>query len=764
MATISLLSALTSGVQRQVNLAANTLSVLALEVDGTLLSSSITSDAGSTLIGDDDSYSNFTPTSATVKGALAGIDSALTTVNGANTTLSNLVSPTSINQDLLPSANLTRTLGSNTLVWNAMWIKELLYPSAIDFRLDTGLITNGTGSGVLDLTNTLLTDNSDVKSVDWTNRLLSDSVAATQLVWSTSGIAINTGLALNGSTSGAITQIASATTTPYSITWPAAQAGASGDVLTNNGSGVLTWTSPAATGVTSVALFDGSTTPIFAISGSPVTSTGTLTFTLETQGANMVLAGPATGSAAEPTFRSLVATDIPNLSATYVLSSLVGADNGVASLDASGKIPVAQLPSVVMEYQGAWDPTTNTPTLVDGTGTNGSVYRVDAVFAGPIVGLSDSSMVNFQIGNLVIYNGTVWQQVASADGVTSVNGSVGAVTVNAINQLTSDVTAGPASGSASAAATIAAIQGKTVSGTTGTTNVVFSASPTLTGTLTAATITASGPVTGSNLSGTNTGDQTITLTGDVTGSGTGSFATTISTGAVTAAKLATVTDGVTLDQSGAGATLEVKALGIGTAQLAAASVTAAKLGTITDGVTLDQSGAGSTLEVKAAGISATQLATGAFDQVTIVGGAGTAASVAATPATKRILIAGQSFTANTSYLVRFGLTANSETAGRIYAADITTSSFDLFWVIGIASSTTAVSSGGNITVTTLGSYTLASADTAFISTDPGKPVWLTALGTFSTTAPGSSGNAVAKVGIVTSTTSFDVLIGTPSVF
>lgn len=39
-------------------------------------------------------------------------------------------------------------------------------------------------------------------------------------------------------------------------------------------------------------------------------------------------------------------------------------------------------------------------------------------------------------------------------------------------------------------------------------------------------------------SGTNTGDQTITLTGEVTGSGTGSFAATISTAAVTEAKIA----------------------------------------------------------------------------------------------------------------------------------------------------------------------------------------------------------------------------------
>lgn len=252
--------------------------------------------------------------------------------------------------------------------------------------------------------------------------------------------------------------------------------------------------------VTSVGLADTSTTPIYTVSNSPITSSGTIDITLVTQSANTVLAGPSSGSAIEPSFRALVAADIPSLSATYVLQSEVGAASGVASLDASGKVPVAQLPSVVMEYQGAWDPATNVPALADGTGTNGYTYRVNTAYAGPVGGLSDPSMVNFQIGNLVIYNGSVWQQVASADGVTSVNGAVGAVTVNAINQLTGDVAAGPASGSQSKAATIAA-------------------------------------------------------------------------GAVTAAKLGAVTDGITLDQSGAGSTLEIKAGGVGTTQLASASVT-----------------------------------------------------------------------------------------------------------------------------------------------------------------------------------------------
>src|SRR5436190_182265 len=65
--------------------------------------------------------------------------------------------------------------------------------------------------------------------------------------------------------------------------------------------------------VTSVAL----TAPGFlSVAGSPVTTSGTLALSLATQSANLAFAGPATGAAAAPTFRSLVATDMAALLST----------------------------------------------------------------------------------------------------------------------------------------------------------------------------------------------------------------------------------------------------------------------------------------------------------------------------------------------------------------------------------------------------------------------------------------------------------------
>jgi hypothetical protein len=231
-------------------------------------------------------------------------------------------------------------------------------------------------------------------------------------------------------------------------------------------------------------------------------------------------------------------------SGVFVTTASANSAGGYPQLDGSGKIGSAQLPSTVLQYQGLWDPSTNTPTLADATGTNGYVYQVSVDHAGVISGLGNSTMHNFLIGNLIIFSASVgqWEQTTPAAGVSSVNGAQGSVTVDAINQLTNDVTTTAASGSQSKAATVAAIQGTTVSGTTGSGNVVFSASPTLSGTLNGSAASFSSTIAASNFSGTssgsNTGDQTITLTSDVTGSGTGSFAATIAAHAVTNGKLA----------------------------------------------------------------------------------------------------------------------------------------------------------------------------------------------------------------------------------
>ena len=102
--------------------------------------------------------------------------------------------------------------------------------------------------------------------------------------------------------------------------------------------------------VTSVAL---SLPNIFTVGGSPVTSTGTLSATLATQQANAVFAGPGTGANASPTFRALVAADIPDLSATYLTTS--AASSTYAPLDSPALSGTPTAPTA--------DQTTNTTQI-----------------------------------------------------------------------------------------------------------------------------------------------------------------------------------------------------------------------------------------------------------------------------------------------------------------------------------------------------------------------------------------------------------------
>lgn len=106
---------------------------------------------------------------------------------------------------------------------------------------------------------------------------------------------------------------------------------ANGQILAyNNG-----WVNQANPSVTSI----GVATPAeFSVSGSPVTSSGTITISKANQNANLVYAGPTTGGAAAPTFRALVAADIPSVSSTVYASNILSGGN-VAQLVLASNSP-----------------------------------------------------------------------------------------------------------------------------------------------------------------------------------------------------------------------------------------------------------------------------------------------------------------------------------------------------------------------------------------------------------------------------------------
>ena len=93
----------------------------------------------------------------------------------------------------------------------------------------------------------------------------------------------------------------------------------------NSATGGFTWTAAAAGGgVSSVGL---SMPSIFTVSGSPITSSGTLTVSVNKQSANTVYCGHSSGLASTPTFRSLVLDDMPFGYASSLLPGIITAAN-----------------------------------------------------------------------------------------------------------------------------------------------------------------------------------------------------------------------------------------------------------------------------------------------------------------------------------------------------------------------------------------------------------------------------------------------------
>ena len=100
------------------------------------------------------------------------------------------------------------------------------------------------------------------------------------------------------------------------------------------------------------------------------------------------------------------------------LQGSLGTANGIATLDANGRIPYSQLPESAIEYKGTWNADTNSPTLADGTGTLGDMYIVSVAGTQNL----GSGAISFEVGDRVLYDGSVWQKLSSGGGdVASVN-------------------------------------------------------------------------------------------------------------------------------------------------------------------------------------------------------------------------------------------------------------------------------------------------------------------------------------------------------
>lgn len=153
----------------------------------------------------------------------------------------------------------------------------------------------------------------------------------------------------------------------------------------------LEWATSSGSGtVTSVDL---SVPSILSVSGNPITSSGTIAISLSDQAANIVFAGPNTGSAANPTFRSLVPTDIPQLDHGG-LAGLGDDDHTQYHTDARAL---------------TWLGTRSTSDLIEGTNKYYTDERVDDRVAALLQQGTGISLVYDDTGNTLTIATTITQ-------------------------------------------------------------------------------------------------------------------------------------------------------------------------------------------------------------------------------------------------------------------------------------------------------------------------------------------------------------------
>lgn len=131
--------------------------------------------------------------------------------------------------------------------------------------------------------------------------------------------------------------------------------GGSSTATTLQGKTTLSISTSGSGSVTNVSTSNLS--PIFTSSIANPTTTPAISFALSNVGAgNEVFASPD-GSSGAPSYRPLVANDIPSLPESKIVNLVTdlaakeniankGIANGYASLDSGGKLPTSQLPTV----------------------------------------------------------------------------------------------------------------------------------------------------------------------------------------------------------------------------------------------------------------------------------------------------------------------------------------------------------------------------------------------------------------------------------
>lgn len=246
----------------------------------------------------------------------------------------------------------------------------------------------------------------------------------------------------NTSTTGLYVVTGSGTSATRSIV-------AGAGISVTNGSGTagnITISSTATGTVTSVGL---SAPSFLTVSGSPITSSGTLALGLATQTANTVLAGPASGPAAAPTFRTLGLGELGNVTLTSPTANQVLSYNGTAWVNSStqGASATGAIGAAPAGGGTAWTLLSGTRYYADFVHNLGTTNVVITVYdnATNAIVIPDEVVVtnNNSIRVTVIGNTRTLKVVVVANGTSIMQ--AGATTASSVVTSQNGVTVVPAS-------------------------------------------------------------------------------------------------------------------------------------------------------------------------------------------------------------------------------------------------------------------------------------------------------------------------------
>ena len=199
-------------------------------------------------------------------------------------------------------------------------------------------------------------------------------------------------------------------------------------VQVSNGSGTITVSATGALGGTVTSVAQSVPATLLSISGSPITTAGTLALSLVNQTSGTAFLGPVSGAAATPTWRSITTADLP---------STVGTVQSVA----------LSLPSIITV---SGSPVTTSGTLTGTLATQPS----GTVFAGPTSGANATPAFRALVtADLPAGAGTVTSVAQSVPAaLLSISGSpittAGTLALGLTNAASGTFWAGPTSGPA----------------------------------------------------------------------------------------------------------------------------------------------------------------------------------------------------------------------------------------------------------------------------------------------------------------------------